>query len=339
MAETAVRAWLAAAFEARPLAAAGEVPVGRIAAGGPALCAAVLHALGADEPLERLTAGPEGTRLAFEAGLGAGEPVPATLATMESLRVGVLRALQRTGWLADPDRALAVADRLAHVCARLGAALAVVEGAAPAAAPDDPPGPATAPVVPGAEVPDAPTSSGRAFHDLVSAIRASSPVATPPVGGWPAPEPTARPLWIAALERQLAHGGRFCLLLVDVDGSGRLRLADPEGIEESGGALAAVGQSIRDQVRRGDLLAHEAEGRTWVIAPEAAGEAGRSLAARLAAAVERSGRTRGVPLTVSVGVAVFPDDGREARALTDHAEERMFAARATGRSVLIPNPG
>jgi GGDEF domain-containing protein len=33
---------------------------------------------------------------------------------------------------------------------------------------------------------------------------------------------------------------------------------------------------------------------------------------------------------VSIGIAFYPDDGRDAVALTEHAEEQMFAARASG---------
>src|SRR5207248_2427909 len=81
------------------------------------------------------------------------------------------------------------------------------------------------------------------------------------------------PLWIEALERQLADGGRsgrsFALLLVDLDSAERLRLAGPE---EAADAFARAGRAVREEVRRPDVVAHEGDGRVWVIA----GDTGRA---------------------------------------------------------------
>jgi GGDEF domain-containing protein len=38
----------------------------------------------------------------------------------------------------------------------------------------------------------------------------------------------------------------------------------------------------------------------------------------------------GVPLTASIGVAVFPDDGADADALLEHADQGVVTARALG---------
>ena len=68
-----------------------------------------------------------------------------------------------------------------------------------------------------------------------------------------------------------------------------------------------------------------------------AGDTGRSgakaLALRIADAVEGAASLQGAALTVSVGIAVYPDDGRDAAALTGQAEEGMYAARAVGTRV------
>ena len=142
------------------------------------------------------------------------------------------------------------------------------------------------------------------------------------------------PLWIEALERQLAEGGRegrrFALLLVDLDAAERVRLAAPEEAVE---AFAGVGRAIRDHVRRGDVLAHEDDDRIWVIASDSGRAGASALARRIAAAVEAAATLHGAPLTASVGIAIYPDDGREAAALTAQAEEGVFAARSAGTRV------
>jgi diguanylate cyclase (GGDEF)-like protein len=142
------------------------------------------------------------------------------------------------------------------------------------------------------------------------------------------------PLWVEALERQLADGSRsgrrFALLLVDLDSAERVRLA---GADEAAAAFAQIGRAVREVVRRADVVAHEDDGRVWVIAGDTARSGANALALRIAAAVEPAASLHGAGLTVSVGIAVYPDDGREAAALTGQAEEGMYAARAAGTRV------
>ena len=142
------------------------------------------------------------------------------------------------------------------------------------------------------------------------------------------------PLWIEALERQLADGGRsgrrFALLLVDLDSADRLRLA---GADEAADAFARISRAVREHVRRADVVAHEDDGRVWVIAGDTGRSGGRALGLRIADAVEAAASLSGAALTASVGIAIYPDDGREAPVLTAQAEEGMYAARAAGTRV------
>jgi diguanylate cyclase (GGDEF)-like protein len=142
------------------------------------------------------------------------------------------------------------------------------------------------------------------------------------------------PLWIEALERQLAEGGRsghrFALLLVDLDAAERLQAA---GADEAAEAFARISRAVREHVRRADVVAHEDDGRVWVIAGETGRGGASALAQRIADAVEGAASLHGEALTASVGIAIYPDDGREAVPLTAQAEERMYAARASGMRV------
>lgn len=317
LATEAAKGWLLALIADRPLAGATDVDVEELAREGPDLCHAVLRALASDEEQEWLGATDEGRDLAARAVALTGSAAPqAAVQAVEALRRGVAGALQSAGPLADPASWAAAADRLAHVCAQL-AAVAVAVTSAPADAKDS-----AAPSSPASDEPSAP-----ALTSLPSLRSAPA-------------QASARPLWMAALERQLAEGGRsgrrFALLLLEVDGAERLRLADPAGGD--GNLLAGVGRAVRAHVRRADLLAHEDDGRMWVIAPEAGRGGGRALADRLAEAVQRSAGLRGAPITVSIGMSIYPEDGHDAVALTENAEEQMFAARATGRPVAEAPP-
>src|SRR6187200_1104095 len=63
------KAWLLALLENVPLEAAATVPAGRLAQDGPALCEAVLGAVGADGALDKLE--PDGDRHGVAAQAGA----------------------------------------------------------------------------------------------------------------------------------------------------------------------------------------------------------------------------------------------------------------------------
>ena len=70
--------------------------------------------------------------------------------------------------------------------------------------------------------------------------------------------------------------------------------------------------------------------RQWVVAAQDDATGARDLGERLAAAVAAAATLDGVPLEVSIGVAVWPQDARDPAALLAHADEGVFAARAAG---------
>jgi GGDEF domain-containing protein len=287
--EEVARRWLIALLEGRPLAEAARLPLADFAQAAPGLCAAVLEAVRSDDALEGLAGDATGDVLAQLAGSRAG---PAVVRAAEALRRAASEAAADELPRADTDVLAAFTDRVAHVCAQVAAA--AMGPAAPAAEPVVPP------------VAEDPIEVSRPY----------------PV------EPGAAPLWLTALERQLADGGRFGLLLVELDGADRLRLA--EGDEAARDLFARTGRAVRGAVRRCDLLAHEADGRMWVIAPDAGRVGAEALAGRIAGAVEGAATVRGVPLTASIGLALFPPDGRDVASLTGQAEESALAARAAG---------
>ena len=305
LAGEAARAWLIATIEARPLAGTDGGLVEAIVQRGPPLCAALLRAVGSDDDLAGLTAGPEGQAL-IAGGLEHAGPQPAAVVeAVESLRAGCWRALA-AGPSPYGDQALAAAgDRLAHVCAELAAR--ALDGALVRQDPET--------------VGLAPVPAG--------------PGSPPRVGGvasGPSGEPAQQ--WMAALESQLAQGGRwgrqFALLLVEVDEAERLRVAGQAGRGKD--PLAGVGRAVRERLREIDVLAHEDDARLWVIAPGCGDEGALALASRLAEGIAEVGSRR-APLTASVGVSMYPRDGRDAGALAEQAEEQMFAARAAGVAV------
>src|SRR5215218_1980207 len=91
--EAVAKAWLLELLAAAPLAAAASAPIAELAARGPALCAALLAAVGGEDALDRLRPGGADHALAAGAGALAGADGPAAAAA-------AVAALRRAAWAA-----------------------------------------------------------------------------------------------------------------------------------------------------------------------------------------------------------------------------------------------
>jgi GGDEF domain-containing protein len=294
------KAWLVALVEAAPLHAAGAVRADQLADEGPALCAAVLEALGSQAALDRLRPGGDRAPLAARAAQLAGADGPVAA-------VGALEALRSATWesLGSDDATLAI--RLAHVCA------VVLEASLSHAAP--------AIEVPEARLAPAPDAAvaetAEAPPVVVHDARANGDVAEP----WRAPIERR-------LERQMQDGRPFSVLAMEIDDLERL-LAAATG-REVVEAIEAAERAICSRLRPADMLVRERLGRYWLTAPETDLASGRALGQRLADGVSAAAFHHGAPLSVSIGLAVSPDDALDADTLAAHADEGLFAARAAG---------
>ena len=303
------KGWLVALVDAAPLQAAAAVPAAELAEHGPALCAAVLEALGSEAALDRLRPGGDRAQLAARAAQLAGARDPATaVVAVEALRTAAWEALR------SDDAALAI--RLAHVCAAvLEASLASAAAAfAPAAA--TPPAVAASPPTP-APTPTAPPSFAAGPEVVIHDARHHDDGHEP----WRAPIERR-------LERQLQDSRPFAVLAMEIDDLDRL-LAAATG-REVVEAIEAAERAICGELRPADMLVRERLGRYWLTAPETDVSSARALGQRLADAVSSAAFHHGAPLAMSIGLAVAPDDALDAEQLAAHADEGVFAARAAG---------
>jgi GGDEF domain-containing protein len=152
----------------------------------------------------------------------------------------------------------------------------------------------------------------------------------------PGPEDQPTALWMGALADEIRHsdssGSPLSLLVVELEEAERM-----DAVEGSAGARATFGrfaQALRSVMRRQDILACESETRAWVIARETSRLGAQALGERIAGAVSATEPWRGAPLSVSVGVAVFGEDGQDVSSLIETAEESRFAAAASGVAVV-----
>ena len=131
-------------------------------------------------------------------------------------------------------------------------------------------------------------------------------------------------------------GQRRALLLLDLDKFKEVN--DSLGHQAGDRLLVEVGARLREQVRDGDLLARLGGDEFAVLLKDAGRNEAAGVAVKLRAALAEPFTTPG-PLaqgtltlhsTVSIGIALFPDDGADLSALMRKADIAMYKAKTFG---------
>jgi GGDEF domain-containing protein len=335
--EDVTKGWLLALLEQAPLDEMPAILAADLARDGPRLCDAVIRALADDDDLRRLEPGGALELLAGSAGeLAGADGTEAAMRAVDALHDVIWGALRGALPDPDPDQIAELAERLALVIGLVRAA--ALRRGAPGVMGGDEYRAARGPravEVPAAE-PPAPAPAPAAVHaPTLAAGHAPAPAA----GHAPAP-PEKHPLWIGAFEEELVRaertGAPLSLLLAELEDADRM-LAVEEPVEATA-TFGRFAQAVRDAVRRQDILACESDSRAWVIARDTGRPGAQALAGRIASAVRGAPQWRGAPLTVTIGVAVVGEDGRDSASLIEAAEEARFAAAASGIAVVPGGP-
>jgi GGDEF domain-containing protein len=132
--------------------------------------------------------------------------------------------------------------------------------------------------------------------------------------------------WLERYERDAAPFSVLLVELVDIE-----RLRHAESPEEMSRLTSLLEDALARGLRPADSLTRERPGRYWLLAPQTDRAGAQALAEWIARTVRSSANHRGTPPEVAVGVAVCPDDGRQASELAAHADVGLYAARAAGR--------
>ncbi len=146
------------------------------------------------------------------------------------------------------------------------------------------------------------------------------------------------------LAQEVARARRYrhplSLFMIDIDDFKRYN--DTFGHLAGDWALQDLAAILRESCRQTDLIARYGGEEFTVILPETPASGAIVVAERIRHAVERESKTRlrfQRPLTVSIGVAVYPWDGDSPQALLARADERLYRAKAAGKNrVWGPDP-
>lgn len=146
------------------------------------------------------------------------------------------------------------------------------------------------------------------------------------------------------VERANRFGHRLCVLVLDLDRFKEVN--DSHGHAAGDAVLAEFARRLRAEIREVDLAFRQGGEEFVLLLPETDAAGGAVVAQRLCDAVRsapmlvpprrlpasrRSPLGRRVPVTVSVGVAVFPEHGATGAAVLQAADDALYAAKADGR--------
>lgn len=149
-----------------------------------------------------------------------------------------------------------------------------------------------------------------------------------------------RSYFFASLEREIqrcARSGRgFCLLMMDLDGLKTVN--DRFGHFHGDRALRIVGETIRAGVRRIDTAARYGGDEFVVVLPETDPAGAFVLAEKIRVGVgERALKVDGLDVrtSLSIGVVVYPRDGRTVDDLMIAADTTMYRSKRQGRNRVV----
>ena len=136
------------------------------------------------------------------------------------------------------------------------------------------------------------------------------------------------------LDRADRYPESFGVLVLDLD---RFKKYNDEfGHLAGNGALRRVAQTIRETVRAVDFPARYGGEEFAVIVPQVDAALLAMIAERIRANIEHLPAPKdGAPVTVSIGAALYPQDGVDRETLFRTADERLYAAKAAGRNRVV----
>jgi len=135
------------------------------------------------------------------------------------------------------------------------------------------------------------------------------------------------------IERRRRYGTPLSLLVVDLDGLKAIN--DAHGHKAGDEAIRMVALSVTEAARTNDVAVRIGGDELAVLLPQTAKADALAAGARIAGAVARRAGTRGVSLSVSVGVSEL--EGVRSASLEDllaAADGALYDAKGVGRGVV-----
>ena len=139
-----------------------------------------------------------------------------------------------------------------------------------------------------------------------------------------------------AINSARRQGTQLAVVMLDLDGFKSVN--DVYGHAAGDGVLKIVASRLSEGMRASDTAARiGGDEFAWILPRVASRRAvDRMIKKRLGAAQGRIAVDGGrVDVGVSAGIALYPDDGRDADSLIRHADAAMYGTKRSGRSMLL----
>ncbi len=137
------------------------------------------------------------------------------------------------------------------------------------------------------------------------------------------------------LKRSDRTGRSFALIFVDVDDFKEIN--DRIGHVAADHTLSAIGAALASQLRGSDLVCRWGGDEFIILLPETDREEATILAERLRAEVAGCRDCGGA--TISLGIACFPDDGKNYDSLVANADNALYASKREGKNMVTTVTG
>jgi diguanylate cyclase (GGDEF)-like protein len=134
----------------------------------------------------------------------------------------------------------------------------------------------------------------------------------------------------AELKRSDRTGRPFSVVFLDVDNFKEIN--DSLGHVEADYTLTAIGRILVTHLRGSDLVCRWGGDEFIILLPETDRKEAIVLAERLRAEVAECGKCAGA--TISLGVACYPDDGKEYDSLVANADRALYASKRAGKNIV-----
>lgn len=139
------------------------------------------------------------------------------------------------------------------------------------------------------------------------------------------------------LTKEVSYSKRYrkplTIFMVDIDFFKQLN--DSYGHQAGDLVLRKVSGTLSDALREYDVVARYGGEEFSVILPTTGKAKGATIAERLRSSVAQTDfkhRDRSIPVTISVGVASFPEDGDSPESLLASADKALYRAKEAGRN-------
>jgi diguanylate cyclase (GGDEF)-like protein len=134
------------------------------------------------------------------------------------------------------------------------------------------------------------------------------------------------------MSRSSRFGHSFSLLMIDIDAFKRFN--DTFGHPQGDAVLRSLGSLMRSMSREGDVPCRVGGEEFAFILPETAKSDAFTFAERFRRGVEQSimAPDSSYPITVSIGLAAFPEDGKSIEEILWAADEALYESKRGGRN-------